>query len=75
MPAPPLGNGGAGVNAEQKSVLIEGMLRTAQRIRKDVARLRADGLDALGIAAELGLTKDTVELVLTTPAPLRKCGP
>lgn len=67
--------GGGALTPQQKEALVSGFQRVAARVRSDVARLRAQGFDAYQIAAELDLPRDTVEQVLTEPAPLRKCGP
>ncbi len=58
---------------QQKGIVVGNAQRVAARLRSDVARLRAQGFDALQIAAELELDRATVEQVLTEPAPLRKC--
>jgi RNA polymerase sigma factor (sigma-70 family) len=67
--------GGGALTPQQKEALVAGFQRVAVRVRSDIARLRAQGYDALQIAAELDLPRDTVEQVLREPAPLRKCGP
>ncbi len=44
-------------------------------LRHEVASRRAQGMSAAAIGAELGLLPEVVDLVLSAPAPLRKCGP
>ena len=44
-------------------------------LRHEVASRRAQGMSAPSIAIELGLLPEVVDLVLSAPAPLRKCGP
>jgi hypothetical protein len=44
-------------------------------LRHEVASRRAQGMSAPCIAAELGLLPEVVDLVLSTPAPLRRCRP
>jgi len=63
------------VTPQGKAVVIQNAQRVALRLRSDIARLRAQGFDALQIAAELGMDHDIVLQILTEPAPLRKCGP
>jgi RNA polymerase sigma factor (sigma-70 family) len=44
-------------------------------LRHEVAKRRALGMSAEAIAAEIHVLPEVVDLVLTLPAPLRKCGP
>ncbi len=69
----PHARGALDVTPQQKGIVVGNAQRVAARLRSDVARLRAQGFDALQIAAELELDRATVEQVLTEPAPLRKC--
>lgn len=44
-------------------------------LRHEVASRRAQGLSVAAIGRELDLLPEVVALVLSEPAPLRKCGP